>query len=124
MAIDSENYNGFSSKASAECFDRLSQLFLDDPVAFEEYRLNVIEECISKLPEERQQRARGLQFRIDNELRNIKNPLVRAARLNSMMIESLMKLDGLFKVASGQDTLPKPNEKADVLPFALKTTDE
>ncbi len=124
MENDSENFNGFSSKESKQAFDRLSNLFLDDPKAFEEYRLKVIEECISKMRPESQQRARGLQFRIDNEMRKIKNPLVRAAKMNSMMIESLMELDGLFKVATGQAELPKPKDKADVLPFARKTTDE
>lgn len=123
MVNDSENFNGFSSKESAEAFDKLSRLFQDDPEAFEEYRLKVIEECISKLPEERQQRARGLQFRINNEMRKIKNPLARAARMNSMMIESLMELDGVFKVATGQAELPEPGDKADVLPFARKTTE-
>lgn len=124
MANDSESYGGFSNKESAEAFEKLSKLFQDDPEEFEKYRLMVIEECISKMRPESQQRARGLQFRIDNEMRKIKNPLARAAKMNSMMIESLMKLDGLFKVASGQAELPEPQEKADVLPFARKTTDE
>lgn len=124
MANDSENYSGFSSKKSAQAFEKLSKLFQDDPEEFERYRQMVIEECISKMRPESQQRARGLQFRIDNEMRKIKNPLARAAKMNSMMIESLMELDGLFKVASGQAELPEPGEKADVLPFARKTTDE
>lgn len=124
MGKDSEKFNGFSSKEKAAAFDKLSKLFQDDPEEFEKYRQMVIEEFIRKLPEERQQRARGLQFRIDNEMRKIKNPLARAAKMNSMMIESLMELDGLFKVALGGAELPEPTEKADVLPFARKTTEE
>ncbi len=124
MVKDSENFNGFSSKRSAEAFEYASKLFREDPVAFEEYRLKTIEECISKLPEKRQQRARGLQFRIDNEMRKIKNPLARAAKMNSLMIESLMKLNGLFDIATGKAELEEPKQKANVLPFSRKTTEE
>lgn len=124
MANDSENYNGFSSKESAQAFEKLAKLFQEDPEEFEKYRLMVIEECISKMRPESQERARRLQFRIDGEMRKIKNPLARAAKMNSMMIESLMELDGLFKVATGQAELPKAGKKADVLPFARKTTDK
>ncbi len=124
MVNDSENFNGFSSKRSADAFEHASKLFQENPEAFEEYRLKTIEECISRLPAEKQQRARGLQFRIDNEMRKIKNPLVRATKMNSMMIESLIKLDGVFKVATGKRKLEGPTEKADVLPFARKTPEE
>jgi len=124
MGKDSENFNGFSSKESAAAFDKLSKLFQDDPEAFEEYRKGVIEEFINKLPEDRQQRARGLQFRIDNEMRKIHDPLARAARMNSMMIESLMELEGLFKVVLGDKELPEPTEKADVLPFERKAPED
>jgi len=124
MGKDSETFNGFSSKESSEAFDKLAKLFQDDPEEFEKYRQMVIEEFINKLPEERQQRARGLQFRIDNEMRKIKNPLARAAKMNSMMVESLMELEGLFKVVLGGAELPEPAERADVLPFARKNTED
>jgi hypothetical protein len=124
MANDSENYGGFSNKEGANAFEKLSKLFQDDPEEFEKYRQMVIEEFINNLPEERQQRARGLQFRIDNEMRKIKNPLARAAKMNSMMVDSLMELQGVFKVALGGTELPEPTEKADVLPFARKTTED
>jgi len=124
MANDSENFGGFSNKDGAEAFEKLSKLFQDDPEEFERYRQMVIEECISKMRPESQQRARGLQFRIDNEMRKIKNPLARAARMNTMMIESLMELEGIFKVATGQAEIPEEPESADVLPFARKTTED
>ncbi len=124
MANDSENFGGFSNKDGAEAFEKLSKLFQDDPEEFERYRQMVIEECISKMRPESQQRARGLQFRIDNEMRKIKNPLARAAKMNTMMIESLMELEGLFKVATGQAEIPEEPERADVLPFARKTTED
>jgi len=124
MANDTENYGGFSNKEGAEAFEKLSKLFQDDPEEFEKYRQMVIEEFINNLPEDRQQRARGLQFRIDNEMRKIKNPLARAAKMNSMMVDSLMELQGVFKVALGQAEIPEEPERADVLPFARKTTED
>jgi hypothetical protein len=44
--------------------------------------------------------------------------------MNSMMVDSLMELQGVFKVALGGTELPEPTEKADVLPFARKTTED
>lgn len=60
-------------------YERLLNCQGDD---FESERRRIIEEEISKVPEERQQAVRQLQWRLDGELRRYKNPI---ARYNKMV---------------------------------------
>lgn len=76
-------------------FDEWAQLAKTDREAFEARRRAVIEETINQVPEDRRQRLRGLQFRIDMERRRARTPLGACIRLSSMMWDFLLGPDGL-----------------------------
>jgi len=60
-------------------FDKMKNMTADELIAYKE---KLIEDFISSLPEERQQRLRQLQWKIDGELRKYKDPI---ARMNKMI---------------------------------------
>ena len=61
-------------------FDELLP-FADDPEAFDRKRLEILERELSKLPEDKQLKARQIQWRIDGQLRGLKG----MARYNKMV---------------------------------------
>lgn len=63
-------------------FDELKTLFEEDPVAAEDKVKEILEEYISSLDEERQQRARAFNWRLQQDLRKYKDPV---ARMNVMV---------------------------------------
>lgn len=70
-------------------FDKLSQLYKDDPAAFEEYRAQEIEKLIQGASERSQQRLRGLQFQIDAKRSiNKSSPVKACMEISQMMHES------------------------------------
>jgi len=68
-------------------FEELSRLAREDPEAFEARRQELIEEVISQVPEERQERLRRFQWRIDMERKRAKTPLGACIKLNDMLME-------------------------------------
>lgn len=65
-----------------DTFNELKELFETNPPEAEERVKQILEEYISTLPEDRQQRARAYNWRIQQELRNYKDPI---ARMNKMV---------------------------------------
>lgn len=63
-------------------FDELKTLFETDPPAAEEKVKEILEEYIQTLEPERQQRARAFNWKIQQDLRNFKDPV---ARMNKMV---------------------------------------
>lgn len=70
-------------------FDFLSNLFKENPQAFDEYRQEVLEEFFESLPEERQQKARQAQWNLDNDLRHYKDPVARYNRMVELFYNQL-----------------------------------
>lgn len=97
-------------------FDELKRMAEEDPEAIERYRKQVIEDYISSLPEERQQRARQLQFKIDASTVNIKNQQVKADRIFCMMMESFNELNDVFQ--NGAPSKEGPRKTSEVADFA------
>lgn len=103
-------------------FDRLSDLYKADPVAFEKERLALIAATISKVDgNERQLRMKQHQFRIDSSLRKYKDPIVRLAKITPMFYESL----GLLNAALQKYFPPKlkgeaPAKTAEVIQLKTK----
>ncbi len=75
-------------------FDEIARLWKEDPDAAEEYHRAVIEDFILGLDPEKQERARALQWRIDNRVRNIQNAQVRLGIIAEMMWDSFFDLNG------------------------------
>jgi hypothetical protein len=76
-------------------FDEWKSLACNDPDAFERRRQAVIDEFLSSVPESRQRRLRGLQFRIDMERRRARTPLGACIKISTMMWDSLVGPQGL-----------------------------
>lgn len=70
-------------------FDFLSNLYKENPQAFAEYHREVLEEFFNSLPEERQVKARQLQWKLDNELRKYKDPVARMNRMVEIFWEGV-----------------------------------
>lgn len=82
-------------------FDHLLQLAEEDPARFENMRQAAIDDFISTLPEERQERMRRLQWRIDQERRN-RTPLSACVKISSMMWEHMVGPQGLLGYLQGK----------------------
>jgi len=101
-------------------FDDWKALAKSDPDAFEVRRKQVIEQFISSVPPERQQRLRRLQWRIDMERRRCSNPVKSCLRLYTMMWDSVYGDNGLLEALQHglSDThLTKDKRSANILSF-------
>jgi hypothetical protein len=78
-------------------FEHWAQLAITDPEAFEDRRSHLIEAFISSAPIERQQRLRGLQWRIDQIRRTAHTPLAACIRISRMMWDSVLGAGGLHE---------------------------
>ncbi|WP_305041199.1 DUF3135 domain-containing protein [Geoalkalibacter sp.] len=68
-------------RASDQFFEGLSSLYQQDPEKFEEQRKRLIDQTIESFPEECRQRAYGLQFTIDCQLRKYTDPIMRMNKM-------------------------------------------
>lgn len=104
-------------------FDEWMSLAHRDPEEFERRRLAAIENLIRNLPPARQQRLRGLQFRIDMERRRARTPMGACIKLSSMMWDALLGAHGLraslsrLQSSDTQTSIPQKRSVAQVLPF-------
>ena len=117
-------------------FEELSTLAQKDPEAFEQRRQELIEEAISQLPPERQERLRKFQWRLDMERKRAKTPLGACIRFNDLLLEmvygeggfleAINTLKGILENLENPDSerpketfrLPKRNSR--VIPFPKK----
>jgi len=81
-------------------FEELSRLAQEDPEAFEARRRALIEETISQAPEERQDRLRRFQWRIDMERKRAKTPLGACIKLNDMLMEMVYGEGGFLEAVN------------------------
>ena len=102
-------------------FDHLLKLAERDPMRFEDLRQEAINDFISTLPQERQQRMRQLQWRIDQERRN-RSPLSACVKISTMMWEHMVGPQGLLGYLQGEVRCERSTgrKNADILEFPLK----
>ena len=103
-------------------FDTWAKLASKDPESFERRRGEILEAFFAQIPQQRQQRLRGLQFRIDMERRKAKSPMGACIKISAMMWDSVGGENGLVdsirKLTQGVDShVSKPVQNAAVLPF-------
>ena len=103
-------------------FDEWRSLAESDPAAFEAARKDAISTLIQQIPEERQQRMTGLQWRIDNVRAMAPNPTASFLSLSDMMWESFYRqqamLKSLLDSVEQKEACPEVQRKiADVVPF-------
>ncbi len=106
-------------------FEHWAALARTDPQGFEAERAAVVEAAIRRAPRDRQRRLRGLQWRIDQVRRTIRNPLVACQRIQDMMWEAVLcdgglldNLHRLSEIGVGVPARPRvPEREAVVLAF-------
>jgi hypothetical protein len=72
-------------------YELLSKLYKDDPEEFEHERKRLLESYFDSLPEERQLKARQIQWQIEAELRKYKDPIARMNRMVELFWEQTFK---------------------------------
>lgn len=82
-------------------FDRLKELAARDPEAFEALRRRSIEEMLARVPADRRERLRGLQWRIEQARARAPNPLAACVTLSRMMWDSVYGEHGLLATLQG-----------------------
>lgn len=82
-------------------FDKWSTLANKDPQAFEERRQQLINEFIMELPEDKRQRMRCLQWRVDSVRRLSKTPMAACIAISRMMWDSIKGENGLLDTLNG-----------------------
>lgn len=85
-------------------FDELKSLFENDPPAAEIKVKEIMAEYISSLAPDRKQRAEAFNWRIQQELRNFKDPVARMNRMVEMFWAGVKEF---------QQTLQNPQEVLD-----------
>ncbi|MEO5574111.1 MAG: DUF3135 domain-containing protein [Gammaproteobacteria bacterium] len=91
-------------------FDAWSALAAHDPRRFEQQRSALIKEVMTLVPAQRQQRVRGLQWRIDQIRETSPNPLAGCIKLSQMMHDAVLGKDGLqerLRLLAGNSPTPQ-----------------
>lgn len=98
-------------------FDELKTLFETDPIAAEEVVKQILEEYISTLDADRQQRARAYNWRVQQELRNFKDPIARMNRMVEMFwkgvqeFQQVLTLPDILLNQQGEPVATFPKKK-------------
>ncbi len=85
------------AQAKEDIFERLSVLQELNDEAFEEERRKIIEEEISKYPQEVQDRLRRFQWTLDMKRKKCKNPLEACFMFHEMLMEQVYGENGLLE---------------------------
>lgn len=100
-------------------FDLLAALFKQDPIEAQKLADNIIETAINEMdvPDDKKQRLKAANFRLQQDLRKYKHPIARLQRMEVLFWEQFNR----FKTAMETPSLllePQiPNNPTKVLPF-------
>jgi hypothetical protein len=92
-------------------FEQWRLLASRDPEEFENRRKALIDAVISRAPERRQQRLRGLQWRVDQVRNRSSNALAACISLSDMMWESFAGSNGLVETLQRAKDEPPTREQ-------------
>ena len=103
-------------------FDQWRALAEHDPAAFEAAREAAIEKLIQQIPEDRQRRLHGLQWRIDTVRSMAPNPTAAFLTLSEMMWDSFYRQQMMLKRLLGEEQRgshaeSRPSQSSNVVPF-------
>jgi len=70
-------------------FEYMKKLYVENPQKFEEYVSDLIEDFMESLPENKRERYRAKQWRIEQELKGIVSPLERMNRMVSIFWDGM-----------------------------------
>lgn len=109
-------------------FDEWMELAKNNPEEFEAERIRKIEAFLSKVPEEKLQRLRGLQWQIDQTRKLAHTPMASCIAISNMMWESVHRLKEhhyeFVKLATGQgsELMENAPPSATVIPIASRVS--
>lgn len=106
-------------------FDEMVRLYQEDPEAFEQERLRQIDAFIESISdEERKQKMRQMQFRIDRELHGYKDPIARMNKMVELFWKGTIEFQQTVKSQlEGQPSSMDESVNADVLEFKPRQVD-
>lgn len=109
-------------------FDAWARLAKEDPAAFEAKRSEALEEVMRQAPEERRQRLRGLQWRIDQVREQAGTPLAACLKISDMMWSTVVGPNGLIDnlrlLTEGPVQTSGSARSGEVVPFRTPTRRE
>lgn len=107
-------------------FKEWSELAQTDPDRFEARRNRVINEAIRRVPVDRQQMLRGLQWRVDRVRELKRTPLAACIAITDMMWDAFSELHHsyvkLAEIKPGQKVMIEERPRADIIPFPQRKT--
>lgn len=101
-------------------YDELARLAHDDPEGYEAARQRIIDDYLDTLPEARQARLRGLQFRIECVRRLAKSPLGSTIRIYELMWKSFLIMNDNWQELAHPEAAPPvapPPRQAQIIEF-------
>lgn len=101
-------------------FEVMTKLAKNHPKLLEDLRQDMINELIDSAPLDKQRRLRGLQFKIDMEIRKSKTPVASCMQLSKMMMESLSELSDALRAI--KEPSKETESNAEVATFSKATT--
>lgn len=79
-------------------FDELKEMAEKNPEALEALRKKMVNEVIEKAPEEKRNRLKGLQFRIDTKIKTSRTPFESMCKIYDEMMDSFDQLNAQLNV--------------------------
>lgn len=105
-------------------YDEWAKLFKENPEEFERRRKEEIDKVISAVcPAELQHRLRQLQWKIDMERDAAANPMAALVKIQEMMWDSFLKMNGKLQEFAGKESPPEVVREAKVLVFKRKANE-
>ncbi len=102
-------------------FEYLANLAASNPDKFEEHREKLINEFIQKMPSDKKDWLKKIQWRVDQARRQAKTPIGACILISNMMMESVYGRDGMLKsLESLEHGAIKPRESAKIIPISSK----
>ena len=97
-------------------FDTMMAMHRDNPEELERLRAELTGEVLKQAPDEIKRRLKGLQFRINMELRKAKTPQARCIKMSSMMHDAFSELNHRLN-HFGDDQDEEPTRPAQIIKF-------
>lgn len=102
-------------------FDAWVELARENPQAFEEKRKHIIEAAIQGAPEQKQQRLRCLQWKLDKIRETSRTPMMACLQINRLLWENVTGEHGLLnslqQLQTGANGQPQPRPSAKIIPL-------
>jgi len=101
-------------------FDYLKQLYIDDPIEFEKVTHSMVVETIDSFPDNQQDVFRAKQWRLEQDLGKVKDPLERMNRMVALFWVQVAEFTNAVETFGVPPKDIKPNKPCSVIDFNKK----